>query len=147
MRSNDAFLGLPHDVFAFTFIQELVARSLGVKLGVYSHFVGSLHLYETDRPKARAFLKEGWQPTTAMPPMPAGDQWPNVERVLQLEPLARNEVVLDLSTLPNYWADLVRLLQVRGQTGRKRAIAKLKSEMTTRIFDTYIDKRANMRRP
>ena len=69
-----------------------------------------------------------------MPPMPAGYEWPNVERVLQLEPLARNEVVLDLSTLPSYWADLVRLLQVRGQTGRKRAIAKLKSEMTTRIL-------------
>ena len=146
MRSNDAFLGLPHDVFAFTFIQELVARSLGVELGIYRHFVGSLHLYETDRPKARAFLKEGWQPTTTMPPMPAGDQWRNVERILQLEPLARSEVTLDLAVLPGYWADLARLLQVFGQTGRKRAIAKLKSEMTTRIYDAYIDKRAGMRR-
>jgi thymidylate synthase len=49
MRSNDAYLGLPHDVFAFTMLQELVARSLGVEVGVYRHMVGSLHLYEVDR--------------------------------------------------------------------------------------------------
>src|SRR5216684_3838299 len=46
MRSNDAFLGLPHDVFAFTFLQEIIARSVGVELGLYKHAVGSLHLYD-----------------------------------------------------------------------------------------------------
>jgi thymidylate synthase len=45
MRSNDAYLGLPHDVFAFTMVQELIARSIGVSLGTYKHAVGSLHLY------------------------------------------------------------------------------------------------------
>jgi thymidylate synthase len=30
MRSNDAFLGLPHDVFAFTMLQEIVARTLNL---------------------------------------------------------------------------------------------------------------------
>ena len=58
MRSNDAFLGLSHDIFAFTFIQELVARSLGLKLGTYKHMVGSLHIYDVDN-KVRKFLKEG----------------------------------------------------------------------------------------
>jgi thymidylate synthase len=57
MRSNDAFLGLPHDVFAFTFIQELVARSLGLKLGTYKHMVGSLHIYDADREKVRKFIR------------------------------------------------------------------------------------------
>jgi thymidylate synthase len=33
MRSNDAFMGLPHDVFAFTMLQELVARLIGCELG------------------------------------------------------------------------------------------------------------------
>ena len=32
MRSNDAYLGLPHDVFAFTMLQEYMARILGVEL-------------------------------------------------------------------------------------------------------------------
>lgn len=38
MRSNDAYLGFPHDVFFFTMIQELVARSLGIRVGDYHHF-------------------------------------------------------------------------------------------------------------
>ena len=37
MRSNDAFLGLPHDIFCFTMLQEIMARSLGVELGSYKH--------------------------------------------------------------------------------------------------------------
>ena len=42
MRSNDVFKGLPHDVFAFTMLQEIMARSLGVEIGTYKHAVGSL---------------------------------------------------------------------------------------------------------
>jgi thymidylate synthase len=75
MRSNDAFLGLPHDIFAFTMLQEIVARSLAIELGSYKHVVGSLHLYDRDRAKARQYLKEGWQSTTDMPPMPKEDPW------------------------------------------------------------------------
>ena len=32
MRSNDVHIGLPHDLFAFTMLQELIARSVGVPL-------------------------------------------------------------------------------------------------------------------
>lgn len=52
MRSNDWFFGLPHDVFAFTMLQEIVARDLGVDVGVYKHAVGSLHLYDCNREAA-----------------------------------------------------------------------------------------------
>jgi len=55
MRSNDAYFGLPHDVFAFTMMQELVATSIGVELGEYKHSAGSLHLYEDQFPYARSF--------------------------------------------------------------------------------------------
>jgi thymidylate synthase len=85
MRSNDAFLGLPHDIFAFTFIQELVARTLGLKLGSYKHLVGSLHVYDSDRDKVRKFLKEAYQSRTLMPAMPAGDPWPNLRKLLKVE--------------------------------------------------------------
>lgn len=33
MRSNDAYKGLPHDIFCFTMLQEVVARTLGLELG------------------------------------------------------------------------------------------------------------------
>ncbi|UOF80032.1 pyrimidine hmase [Caudoviricetes sp.] len=46
MRSNDVWLGMPYDVFAFTQIQRLVASRLMVDVGWYVHQVGSLHLYE-----------------------------------------------------------------------------------------------------
>lgn len=46
MRSNDVWLGLPYDLFNFTQIQAYVARVLNMGIGTYTHFVGSLHLYE-----------------------------------------------------------------------------------------------------
>ncbi len=39
MRSNDLFWGLPHDLFAFTMIQEIIARSIGIDIGYYYHSV------------------------------------------------------------------------------------------------------------
>ena len=56
MRSNDAYIGLPHDVFAFTMIQELLARELDVGVGRYKHAVGSLHLYDIHLDDARRYL-------------------------------------------------------------------------------------------
>ena len=46
MRSNDAWLGLPYDIFAFTCIQRLVADVLKIPAGSYTHQVGSMHLYK-----------------------------------------------------------------------------------------------------
>lgn len=147
MRSNDAFLGLPHDIFAFTFLQEIVARSVGVRLGSYKHAVGSLHLYDKDREKAKAFLAEGWQSTIAMPAMPPGDPWPNIKRLLSVERKIRAGKMPDFSSLPKYWADLARLLQVFQNTGRKTAIASIKGHMISNVYDPYIDKRAQMAVP
>lgn len=52
MRSNDAWLGLPYDVFAFTCLQRLVAQAVGAELGTYTHQVGSMHLYDRNRDRA-----------------------------------------------------------------------------------------------
>lgn len=46
MRSQDAWLGLPYDLFTFTILHELLAGWLDVKLGSYHHLVDSLHLYD-----------------------------------------------------------------------------------------------------
>jgi thymidylate synthase len=46
MRSQDAWLGLPYDLFATTLLHELMAGWLGVDLGTYHHHVDSLHLYQ-----------------------------------------------------------------------------------------------------
>ncbi len=48
-RSNDMFLGLPHNLVQFTYLQEVIAGWLGIDVGEYLHAVSSLHLYEHDR--------------------------------------------------------------------------------------------------
>lgn len=48
MRSNDVFLGLPHNLVQFTYLQEIVAGWLGLQLGHYHHVSDSLHVYERD---------------------------------------------------------------------------------------------------
>lgn len=46
MRSNDLWTGFPYDVFSFTCFQIILAFKLGVEIGTYTHFAGSLHLYQ-----------------------------------------------------------------------------------------------------
>jgi thymidylate synthase len=46
MRSQDAWLGMPYDFGQFTMLQFAVAQALGIAPGVYTHTLGSLHLYE-----------------------------------------------------------------------------------------------------
>jgi thymidylate synthase len=149
MRSNDAFKGLPHDVFAFTMIQELVARSLGVELGTYKHAVGSLHLYDEDRDKAEEFLSEGWQSEVLMPEMPRGDPWPSLRMLLDAESDIRlgRVVRTNLQEIDSYWADLIRILQIFNYTkdtqehAKFALIAPLKQRMASNIYSVYIDKR------
>lgn len=52
MRSNDIWLGLPYDFFCFASIMQYVAWELSLKVGTYTHNVGSLHLYSRHLEKA-----------------------------------------------------------------------------------------------
>lgn len=150
MRSNDAWLGLPHDVFAFTMIQELVARSLGVELGEYRHAVGSLHLYERNYQQAIHYLEEGWQPRRPMPSMPQGDPWPSVKKLLDFEEQVRKGEASSLDPrglMAPYWSDLATLLSVykAGKTtGNRNEIRRLKRRLTDEVYAMYINKRFGM---
>jgi thymidylate synthase len=113
MRSNDAYLGFPHDVFCFTMVQEYIARCLGIKIGEYHHFATSLHLYDEDSDKVKNYLSEGFQnPTFAMPSMPSGCQRNNLHAFLQIEVKIRTGKITDASqiSLPTYWRDLSLVL-------------------------------------
>lgn len=112
MRSNDAVLGLPHDVFAFTMLQEIAARELGIEPGVYIHQAASFHVYDAHRETVERFLAEGWQSTSAMLPMSPGSQTVAVGQFVAAESQVRSGVSYAELDLPadSYWADLVRLL-------------------------------------
>jgi thymidylate synthase len=116
MRSNDAYRGLPHDVFCFTMLQELVARALGIEPGIYVHSVGSLHLYEEDWQWAREYLQEGWHSMTPMPPMPGGDQANNIAELVRIERRIRTQQDdSGLGALPTYWRDIATLLRAHSR--------------------------------
>lgn len=142
MRSNDAFRGFTHDVFAFTMLQEIVARSLGCDLGTYKHFVGSLHLYDADRKRVNTFIQEGWQPTTEpMPQMPIGSPDQAIGQLLRAERNIRcGRHVSIAKGLDPYWQDLVGLLQIfRCKKGKRyREIATIQKTMSTNVYDAYI---------
>jgi thymidylate synthase len=144
MRSNDAFVGLPHDVFAFTFLQELIARALGLRMGTYLHMVGSLHIYDDDRAKVARYLNEAYQARVSMPRMPTGDPWKNLRKLIEVESKIRQGVgvQIDRYTVPHYWRDLMRLLQVFALNKQRRSTRTLRSKMASSIYDAYIDRSA-----
>jgi len=147
MRSNDAYLGLPHDVFSFTMLQEIIARDLGLELGTYKHVVGSLHLYEKDKKAAKQFLNEGWQSTNvSMPSMPEGNPWPAIQILIDAEVAIRTTGIIDdniLNRVGPYWADLIRLLEVfrckKHEKNGKKKIAELRGRMSSNIYYPFID--------
>lgn len=147
MRSNDAWIGLPHDVFAFTMIQELVARSLGVGLGEYRHVVGSLHLYECDEKKAIRYLDEGWQTRRSMQPMPKGDPWPAVQKLLTFERNLRTQCPTTSDpreSMDSYWADLAILLTIYRAfktPSDANEVRRLKRHINDQVYSMYINKR------
>lgn len=142
MRSNDAFMGLPHDIFAFTMIQEIMAKTLDVELGTYKHAVGSLHLYDKNRDKAKIYIDESYQSNIPMPEMPPGDPWPSINQLLKVERDIRKMVTIDLSKLgvDPYWEDMIRLLQVYAAYVHKdkRTIEGIESQMYSGVYISYI---------
>jgi len=146
MRSNDLIKGLPHDVFCFTMLQEIIARSLSVEVGTYKHAVGSLHIYDDDIKDAKQFIGEGWQLTEpTMPQMPAGDPWPAISLLVEAELAIRTRSPFEIARLNGidpYWADLIRLLQVfRFKQDRSpQGIREVRSKMSSDVYFPFIDK-------
>ncbi|MEH3092643.1 MAG: thymidylate synthase [Agrobacterium cavarae] len=152
MRSNDAYLGLPHDVFCFTMLQEMMARRLRCGLGEYLHYVSSMHVYEKTIGSLEAYLAEGWQKTSIMPEMPSGDPFSEARRVIALEQQvrAKEEVRAGDEFKETYWADLMRLVQVYWFTRRGNDIDlgkadALKAQFVNEFFANFMTRRRRMR--
>jgi thymidylate synthase len=142
MRSNDAYYGLPHDIFSFTMLQEIIAKSLDVGLGQYFHMIGSLHLYDSKFLKAQSYLDEGWQDTVYMPQMPDGDPWESLTTLAKIESHIRLEQPYEINShsIDPYWSDLIKLLQIYGanKEGNSKKIVQIKNTMHSNIYESYI---------
>jgi len=108
MRSNDIIWGMPYDVFLFTMIQEMLATTLGLELGVYVHVAGSLHLYSRHYHLAGKMLDSPASESWSMPAMKSLEQLP---LFLETEKNIRSGAVYD-GRLKGYWGDLAAILAV-----------------------------------
>lgn len=142
MRANDAYRGMVSDVFSFTFLQEVMARQLGVMVGEYHHMVGSMHLYKTDLARATEVLASAVVVRRhAFPDMPAGDNWPYIHRVLEAERSIREgQPSVDLAAwqreLPAYWYQVVLLLVVFRRAVKDRVAA---ADVLEQLYPIYRD--------
>ena len=104
MRSNDAYYGLPHDLFCFTMLQELISLRTGIPIGKYTHCSTSMHIYEGHIDMVNKYLSEGKQEPIEMPMIKQYD--------CEILKLVSNEFdfkILDTSSnvLDRYWKDYV----------------------------------------
>jgi thymidylate synthase len=137
MRSNDVFIGFPHDVFCFTMIQELVANELSLRLnstislGTYKHFVGSFHIYDSALSKVQKYTEEGY--TSLIPVMTdmPKNSFSLIPQLLQIEKDIRlgNDVNLKINSLPVYWADIFVLLKAFNVSKRVDGLEEVKIQL------------------
>ncbi|MGW0825211.1 thymidylate synthase [Streptomyces sp. NPDC002845] len=125
MRANDLDCGLLSDVFSFTMIQEYAAIQLGLKLGTYTHFIGSAHVNDCNADRVRRVLDEASRrpaPTTFLfPAMPESTTAATITHVLEHEEALRTnqirynaEHIQGLSLEP-YWQQVVMLFELYRQ--------------------------------
>lgn len=108
MRSNDVFLGVPYDVFNFTMLHELMALDVGVELGSYVHFAGSLHLYETDIERAKRSFLGSAADKQVMAPIPSVE---SARSFAQIEAAIREGDASRRFGLDKFWSPYVAALE------------------------------------
>jgi hypothetical protein len=119
MRSSDAWLGLPYDLFNFCMLQRAVAGELKVRPGSLTLFIGSSHLYERNLEAAARIInveeelygKHGPDPLSRLE-IPAV---PDLEyvHVMMAEEVSRSEPMTPIVPRPG-WFELLTLLAYRG---------------------------------
>ncbi len=144
MRSNDVFVGLPHDVFCFTMIQELISKELCYELGEYHHFISSCHFYTRNAKKINRYLDEGYQTTkTQMPSMPSETNFDLMREILSYEESIRCGCEVDLPSLDiaPYWKDLLIILNaysmIKNKSGSNE-INDLLDHVDNKVYRDYI---------
>jgi thymidylate synthase len=72
MRSNNALVLLPYNIFEFSLLGEAVAAEIGLKLGAMSYYALSMHIYATDYGTAQdVIVADRPDQTTPVPAMPS----------------------------------------------------------------------------
>jgi len=57
MKTNDLFNAWPGNAFAFTALQQYMAKEIGVEVGTYTHFSVAMQVYEDMFEQAKKLMK------------------------------------------------------------------------------------------
>jgi thymidylate synthase len=153
MRSSDLILGIAYDVPAFTLMQELMAKELGVGLGTYTHVSNSLHIYErhfemVEEMISRDAILQARSNHRSSGPMPEMPTMPPTGELYHIESLLREapnlEVIQDLittapahlGTSAEYWVDWVRILGAH-RCAKLKLKGEKKNLINTTAFSGY----------
>lgn len=117
MRSWDAWLGLPYDLFNFSMLAACVAAELGLHMGPLTVQAGSLHLYDRNIEQATKLVEACYHTKTYPPEMPRPDKLPAVDSMRALEGGARGGYV---GTAVQPWTKFVQVLVDRHRTRDNR---------------------------
>lgn len=82
MRSNDAWLGLPYDLFQFSQLMLTVAHALEVDPGTYTHTAWSLHLYSRDALKVDKLFDPSEEAKLQIQPDGWGKDGEDISRII-----------------------------------------------------------------
>jgi thymidylate synthase len=108
MRSNDAILGLPYDIFLFIMLQEIIATTLDVELGYYYHTCGSLHLYDRNIELAKRIMLNTEEYPFEMQRMRSTS---DINIFLEAERSIRLGQPRDLKQIPEYWRNMLLVVE------------------------------------
>jgi hypothetical protein len=92
MRSNNAFILLPYNIFEFSMLSEAVAAEVGLELGAMSYYAMSMHVYANDYSVAQKVIDADFpSPNKPIPVMPH-DPSPlrQIQELVKLEVDARH---------------------------------------------------------
>lgn len=145
MRSNNAHILMPYNLFEFSLLAEVVASEVGVNLGPLTHSVISMHIYENDFESSKKVI-EGFKAIDSskfpnIPEMPQGGAIEEIRKLVILEARLRHasggigENNIDQwiqegeNSLTSYWRQFyfLLLLFVVRQNGSQGAIDAIKT--------------------
>ena len=127
LRSNDLFLGLPHNLIQFTSLQEVIAGWLGVDCGAFHLVTDSLHVYEENLPLLQAADELRPMPNTDILSLPRRESESSFKELADFIDLIQRPAVegndiyefVKRSELPAAFANLLCILAAEGLRRRK----------------------------
>lgn len=152
MRSNNAYLLLPFNIFEFSVLAEAVAAAASVPLGRYVHWAASMHVYtDWQLDAARQVAAGGDHPSPQMPAIPADDPLEQIRRLAVAEARLRHasnptefEAARLEPDLNEYWAAYLNVLAAWGahKRGWDEAAQQLATDLPDHFRAAVLDKLA-----